>query len=120
MPAGFRLLGKCLIVDAGLGVLVVFSILRSEEMVPDAENSAEIFVPMFLPARMMNAVRLRRYQHVAKNAQIRLDVAMIESGIPGSKQMPTDEGCERDICSQAQKRNKAHRRLDEPFHRVHS
>ena len=85
MPTQFGFMWKCGIVHASLRVLIISSILGSEEMVPDAEYGTEVFVLMFLVSRMMDAVELRRNHNVAKNTEIGFDVAVIKAGIPGPK-----------------------------------
>jgi hypothetical protein len=43
MPGKFAFMGKFFISYAGLRVLVIFSVLGSEQMIPDTEYGAEVF-----------------------------------------------------------------------------
>ena len=68
---------------------------------------------------MMNAMGLGRNQDVAQQPEVGFNVAVIEAGIPESKQIPANKRLQSYIHPQQRKRNKTHDGLDKPIHGMH-
>jgi len=118
MPRRIAFVWKRRVLYAGLGILIILSILSAKYLIPDTEYGAKVRILMFLPAGMVDTVRLRRHHYVTKNTEIGFDIAMVKARIPDSKHIPTAKGRQSGIYTQTQERNKSHPGLDKPFHGV--
>jgi len=57
-------------------------ILSSEQSIPQAQGGSEVLVRVLGLDGMVGAMRLRAHQHVAKRAQVRAHVGVIEARVP--------------------------------------